>query len=211
MSMLDTNGGSIDAAARASSTPAALPGSGAPPIPIGEGDAEIERMLAAMIAVVREANEAAPGGSPLVRERAALMREQAHRAREPLQHALYWLLRTHFRFEEDPPNTERVRTPDESLARLARDGWTDGDCDDLAMLAGALLLAAGERPVAIVMARSASATYEHVYYGVLRPDARAFKPGEEVPPHVVTPFDPQERTPAGAWTQPQGRVRCVAF
>lgn len=60
-----------------------------------------------------------------------------------------WLAdRMRFRF--DPPGVELVGTPLHHLQAIARDGFSSGDCDDLATLAACLGLAAGCRACYVV-------------------------------------------------------------
>jgi transglutaminase-like putative cysteine protease len=53
-----------------------------------------------------------------------------------------WIQR-HTLFLNDPPAMELVRTPGYLLDRIGRDGKAQGDCDDMAVLAAALGMAAG--------------------------------------------------------------------
>lgn len=93
------------------------------------------------------------------------------------------------KFRPDPDGVELLRHPAEMLEEIRESAATEGDCDDLAMLAAALALAAGRRPAFIVVARRpAPAPYEHVYYGLV--DAAG----------TLVPFDPQQRTPPGRFT-----------
>lgn len=55
-----------------------------------------------------------------------------------------WLA-DHVIYQEDPPGVELVRSPTVALARIGAYGVLLGDCDDVAVLAAALGLAAGYR------------------------------------------------------------------
>lgn len=69
-----------------------------------------------------------------------------------------------FRFVRDPAEQETLRPPRALLEQLARDGVVSGDCDDAAILAGALTYALGYRPQAVVTGfRHAGAAFQHVY------------------------------------------------
>lgn len=149
------------------------------------GDEGVDRTIAAMIALAHEG-----ATDPLVRSYAAAI--QAHGPGRVYE--LYDWLRRRFAFRRDIRGVEHVREPRVLLMQAPR---MQGDCDDLATLAAALLLAMGERPVFIVMARRAGGNFEHVFYGIIRD-------------RKVIPFDPQERIPPGHWHERIGRLKVYA-
>ncbi len=93
------------------------------------------------------------------------------------------VVRPRVTFRRDPVGFERIRHPVRMVREINGNGWTQGDCDDLAVYAAAVLLALGRRPVFLVMARDEGA-FEHVYYG-------------ELEGGQLIPYDPQEGYPAG--------------
>jgi Transglutaminase-like superfamily len=73
-------------------------------------------------------------------------------------------MRAHFRFVRDPLGQERLHTPAELLADVARRGAAWADCDDAAILAAALALSIGipARYVAVAFLER-RAPYAHVW------------------------------------------------
>ena len=71
----------------------------------------------------------------------------------------HWL-GSHFRFVRDPVGVELLRDPCESIATALRLGYTQGDCDDAAMIAAALGMANGIP--ARFRALAFGGPYEHV-------------------------------------------------
>lgn len=97
-----------------------------------------------------------------VREIARLIREGA---RDPEVRELARALRSmgglrslrrwlsdHWLYRADPPDIELVRAAPLLLAEFEGHGYAAGDCDDAAVLAGALALAMGESDVRLVLA-----------------------------------------------------------
>jgi hypothetical protein len=112
--------------------------------------------------------------------------------RERYMVAVYKFLRTGIRFKQDPPFTELVRHPDQLLQMIAA-GACACDCDEVATLGAALLLAVGIMPVFLVVGKrrdtdpkTGQVRLTHVFYG-------ACEVGR------LIPFDPQERIPPGEW------------
>lgn len=73
-----------------------------------------------------------------------------------------WLA-AHFRFLRDPFGVEYLQAPAYQLARIHRDGVTRGDCDDAAILAGALLKTAGFPARFVALGFFPRKVYSHVY------------------------------------------------
>ena len=67
--------------------------------------------------------------------------------------------------------------------------WKGGDCDDMAIALGALLLAVGFRVVLILIQTRGNTSYNHIYLAAVMPD------GSELP------LDPTVDRPAG-WEAP---------
>lgn len=159
---------------------------------IPPGDAGTDCTIAAMVAIAHDA----AAHSANVREWAQQLATPS--IREPVAPRVYAAMRQTVRFKSDPSKVELVTHPAVLTERIRRDGFAEGDCDDLATLAVALLLAmrADWEPCFIVCARG-SGDYEHVFYGLAY---RTVKGG-------VWPYDPQERTPAGEWPKQLRRVK----
>lgn len=84
--------------------------------------------------------------------------------------ALRSWLNANFRFIRDPVGTELLHTPEFLLRDFDRYGYIQGDCDDAAVLAGALARAVGMR-VRIIVAgfTNAKGPYQHVWAEVAPP------------------------------------------
>lgn len=149
---------------------------------IPSGDAGTDATVAAMISQARVAAEL-----PRVRTWAERIDRIARNQNQHRLRALYNWLATHVVFKRDPDGWERVRHPNRMLEEVERHGRTGGDCDDLATLAVALLLAwgYGKRAVFIVMGREPGGRFEHVYFGVEN------RKGQ------LLAMDPQEGMPMG--------------
>jgi hypothetical protein len=77
-------------------------------------------------------------------------------------HVIYdWLLRR-FRFVTDPVGVELLRDPAGAIARINTRGFTQGDCDEAAMLGAALGMANGIRARFRALAFAFNAPYSHV-------------------------------------------------
>lgn len=103
---------------------------------------------------------------------------------------LYTFLRDRFVFEPDRPGVEEIRKPDSLLRVIEETGEVRADCDDRATLGAAILRAMKLPAFFIVMSRSQTRGYHHVYYGSAL----------SVLPDRVIPCDPQAATPCGDWT-----------
>lgn len=83
--------------------------------------------------------------------------------------ALWTWVRRHFRFQEDPVDHELLRYPAYQLERIREGGRVYGDCDDAALLVGALGYAAGYPARFVVVAYGPFSGYEHVWTELLGP------------------------------------------
>jgi transglutaminase-like putative cysteine protease len=72
-----------------------------------------------------------------------------------------WLSQ-HFRFVSDPIGVELLRDPAEAIQRINRGGFTQGDCDEAAMLGAALGMANGISARFRALAFARNAPYTHV-------------------------------------------------
>lgn len=87
-------------------------------------------------------------------------------------------------FVEDPPGVELVRSPALMLHELTRTGCVEGDCDDLAVLAAALGVAAGFPTRFRVVGFTEDGPYGHVWTEIIDPrtgyvtDVDLFRPDD---------------------------------
>lgn len=101
---------------------------------IGLGDAGTAVTVSRMRALIREG-----GADPMVRLLAQRIvagvdgRDTARQAG-----VIRSWLKANFRFLRDPQNVELLHTPEYLLRMLVREGYIQGDCDDVAILGGAL-------------------------------------------------------------------------
>lgn len=101
-----------------------------------------------------------------------------------------FLLR-HVRFTADPLEVELITTPELQVQQIAARGYISGDCDDIAVLAAALGLAAGLTVRFVVLSFSDLGPWEHVYTEIRQGGAwleldtsRAL---QDIPPDFVAP------------------------
>jgi transglutaminase-like putative cysteine protease len=109
--------------------------------------------------------------------------------------ALYNWLAAHVRFSRDTFPTEHLRHPEQLIEEIQADGAAGADCDDLAMLAAALLRSMGFNAIFVVAGRSELGRFEHVF--------PAFIDGT-----TIVPMDVQQREPVGTWP---AVIRRVAY
>jgi hypothetical protein len=135
---------------------------------------------------------------------AAISRDADAAGKSPL-FGVYQFLAKRIVFKPDPVGTDQVTAPDTLLARIAKDGKTAGDCDDVATLGASLVYALGYIPLFLVMGKpgdldrqTGKVKLKHVFYGALVRGA-------------IIPFDPQERVPAGAWPEPRSIGRMEVY
>jgi len=145
-----------------------------------EGETGTEATVAAMIALIRSA-----ALTPQVRGLARYLSTRDM----PTEAAVFRWLRNSIKFHRDPPELEFLRHPARMIeAHLkavdARETLKPiGDCDDVADLCCAVLLAAGLRPVLVVVAADPAGPFVHVYSGVRRgPDYYPLDPQELAAP-----------------------------
>lgn len=104
--------------------------------------------------------------------------------------ALRLWLRAHYRHQADPFRQELVVTPAKQLAMIRGAGKMRGDCDDLALLAATLGMAAGFPARFVVLGfQGDRGPYAHVYTELLGPegwlDMDATRPVQVYPPSRV--------------------------
>lgn len=102
---------------------------------------------------------------------------------------VYYVLQQVLTFKQDPKRIEMLRHPDQLVTEITAGGKASGDCDDVAMLGSAMLLANGIDAALIVMATEPGGEFKHVYFAARIPDPTT---GEL----RTLPLDPQEtKTP----------------
>ncbi|MEL6740771.1 MAG: hypothetical protein AAFP26_08965, partial [Planctomycetota bacterium] len=110
--------------------------------------------------------DAAEGGS------VKLLRNSVLRAyAADFAEGVFDLIRLNVAFERDPRGVEYLRHPDQLIAEMAK-GTARADCDDITMLACALLTAAGIQATIIVVARQHAGPWEHVLAGYRQVDGQ---------------------------------------
>ena len=139
-------------------------------------------------------------GIALAAARAIIGRRLTDVDYEQRARAIYDTLAAKVTFQPDPSRLEYLRHPDGMLYDLAMKGRATtrasfahtGDCDDMAMMGCALLLAAGLRPVLITVAIAVSPRdrFVHVLFGYIADGGR------------VVPMDPQEKFAFGTMATP---------
>lgn len=128
----------------------------------------------------------------VARVAAAIAADARAQGRSPVS-GVYNFLRAKIDFKPDPVGTDLVTAPDTMLQRIAENGKTAGDCDDVATLGASLLRALKFDPVFIVIGKpgdldpdTGRLKLKHVFYGARVRGS-------------IVPFDPQERIPPGVW------------
>ncbi|QOJ18582.1 MAG: hypothetical protein HRU76_13745 [Phycisphaeraceae bacterium] len=144
-----------------------------------------------MRAVVRDALH-----SPLLHSLASRISSHVH-SRDPIDHlrAVARFLGAAVSFKADPFGVEHLRTPEQLIEEIEQHGNVAADCDDLAMLAAALIRSIGLEPYFVVAGRTQRLT--HVF------------PAARVRGGAIIPMDVQEGLPVGRW--PEGVARQVVF
>lgn len=77
----------------------------------------------------------------------------------------------HTQFLRDPAGVELLHTPEWMLRTISANGVAQVDCDDVAILAGALMGAIGWSVTLVTVAFLDSRTYSHVYCSASPPSA----------------------------------------
>lgn len=148
-------------------------------------DQAVDLTAAAMCAMIHHAAST----SVLVEQVSWDFRESGHYSRGGALNDVWQWLKQHHRFQADPLGQELLRHPDQLITEY--NGGMSGsrvwhaDCDDLAMLAGAIIVRMGLQCKIVVIGREAEGPFEHVYIEVN---------GERSPyiaPHWLV-IDPQE-------------------
>lgn len=139
-------------------------------VSIAEGDAGTDQTAAEMADLIRNG-----ALTPRVRDVATAI---AANGRDDLSQLLMlrdWVAR-HFQFMRDPASGELLHDTDFMLSRIQRDGVMRADCDDAAILGGALACAIGANVSLILVALDPGADgapkpYSHVWASASPPVA----------------------------------------
>lgn len=120
-------------------------------------DQRVARTAAAMAAFTHHAAAVGPSVAQLARVVA-----NDRPASVPVLVALWQFLKSGQDHQDDPPGKELLRHPEQS-AQAMRTGKFAGDCDDVAMLAAAVLVRLGGYAVAFRVIAREGRDWEHVY------------------------------------------------
>lgn len=107
--------------------------------------------------------------------------------------AIYNWLGAAFTFKPDAKGFEQIRTPTDMLDQFEKQGRIAGDCDDLSIMGAALIMAMGYPAGFVIIARTETGRFVHVY-----PSVYVGK--------TPVPMDPQEGTPFGQHTRGAARI-----
>lgn len=85
--------------------------------------------------------------------------------------------RTHFRYVRDPRGIEFIKSPEISDAEISRQGFFQGDCDDIVAYMAALFKSIGYPVRAVVIALPGKGDdYRHIYLEVYAPGVAGASP-----------------------------------
>ena len=125
---------------------------------IGSGDAATYTTLAVMRQMLDVAAQ-----SYTVRARAEVITQGCASYDDGcVVHRLYNFVHRRVRYRADPQGIELVKTPEASLREIDAHGTTGGDCDDSAVLLGALLQALGYPVRFVALSERAGSLLHHV-------------------------------------------------
>lgn len=114
----------------------------------------------------------------------------------PVEHRIFDLCKRAYTFAPDPPEAEYIRNHAAQVRAMLGGSTTAGDCDDLAVVIAAMLIAHG-RPYAFVTLSRDQGPYAHVLCVAGSPSLGWF------------PIDPQETNAPGDW--PETIVRAAIW
>lgn len=151
----------------------------------GHPDVRVSQTIGAMTAFAEDAGRYSPA---VLQVAGAMARSCGQLDRACQVQRLYDWLSKSVRFKGDPLDLEHLRHPDQLIAEIETHGMAAADCDCLAMLGAAVLIALGIPAWFIVDGLSPIGPLEHVYIAA------------ELSGQLV-PLDPQHSTPIGVWPQ----------
>lgn len=94
--------------------------------------------------------------------------QERNSGRAALYQLWYWAKGAH-KFTPDPLGQELLRHPDQLLLEAGDHGSWHADCDDLAMLIGAVVMRLGNKCRIVVIGREPAGPFEHVYIEACTP------------------------------------------
>lgn len=141
---------------------------------IADGDLGTDQTVAEMSRLI-----CAGALTPQVRDVAVSLATRA--GDDPLErlYAIRDYLASNFRFVPDPSSGELLHDPATLLAQIDRTGEARGDCDDAAILGGALACAVGFR-VALIVVGFDDGPFSHVWASASPPQACVDRSGRQV-------------------------------
>ena len=113
--------------------------------------------------------------------------------------ALYVALTENYRRKHDRPGVEEIRTPARQAREIMQRGYAEGDCDDRATLAAAILKTVDLPTGLVLVSESESMPFHHVFYCSWPVNTRPRLASGGVNVAQAIPFDPQEGIPPGQW------------
>lgn len=75
----------------------------------------------------------------------------------------YWIVRSTVIFSDDAPGREELKTPAYLLHEIERQGYATGDCDDMAIFLGSLLVGLRVPFSLVLISRNQEGVYDHIY------------------------------------------------
>lgn len=124
-----------------------------------QGDGGTHVTLRVMVSLIQRG-----ASNPLVRDAAIRMTRGVGERDQIGQLAiLRWFLQSHVTFMRDPAGIELVQAPDVLLRQIMRDGVAAMDCDDVAVLAGALAKSIGFPVRLMAVALDGRPVFGHVW------------------------------------------------
>lgn len=126
--------------------------------PLLSGDAGVEQTINEMRGLVDEALRDAV----VLRQARDIVRSVPAFDDVSETQALYNWVRQHVRFTKDPVNKETLMKPGDLVRWIQKNGSGSGDCDDISMLLGTLLMAVGYQARLMTVAAGGD-EFSHVY------------------------------------------------
>lgn len=128
-------------------------------IPISAGDYGATQTADQMVRLVRDGSV-----TPIVRDAALQIVAGDPRDQRIQAGSIKTWLHSRFRFVRDPLGAELLHTPEYLLRGIRAQGYVQGDCDDVAILGGALARSIGFRTRFVIVAfHDPRAPYSHVW------------------------------------------------
>ena len=134
---------------------------------LGDGDVGVVQTCAQMASIIQQSI-----ATPIVRQAVSqIVSGLAPNDWYGQAYAVRQWLSDHILFLRDPTGVELLHTPEWMLRDIAANGTTHGDCDDISLMAGALMGAIGWSVCLVTVAFLDNAAYGHVYCAASAPSA----------------------------------------